>query len=116
MYCKITVVGRLAADPELNYTTAGTSVCNFTVAYDTGYGENKDTVFMKCVAWKTLAENVAQYVSKGSQVFIEGELVKRKWSDKEGNNRETCEIVANTVKFLGSKNGNKKESSVEDPF
>ena len=105
---RVTLVGRLGADPELKTTTSSRQVVNFRMATDESYtdtsGERQEkTEWHRIVAWQRTAELVHQYLSKGSQVLVEGRLQTRKWQDKEGNDRYSTEIVAFNVQFLGSK-------------
>lgn len=102
MYNSIHILGRLTADPELRYTAQGTPVCNFRVACDSGFGDKKQTLFIDCVSWQKQGEACAQYLSKGSLVFVDGRLEERSW-ESDGQKRTKMEIVANQVKFLDSK-------------
>lgn len=101
----ITIMGRLTKDPELRTTMNGTNVASFTVAVDRDYGgENKQTDFIECVAWKGTGEFVSRYFRKGSMIVLCGSLQSRKWQDREGNNRISWEINASSVYFGESKN------------
>lgn len=101
---KVILLGNLGADPELRNTQGGTPVCNFTLA--TNERVKKDdqwedhTEWHRIVSWGKTAENVAKYLGKGSQVYLEGKLQTRKWQDKEGRDVYTTEIVAFNVQFL----------------
>lgn len=106
----VILTGRLTADAELKTTQNGVSVCTFTVAVDTGYGDNKQTAFINVVAWRKTAELIAKYFSKGSLIGIEGSIQTRKYTDKNGNSRTAFEVVANNVQFL---EGKKDNTSVE---
>lgn len=97
------LTGRLTADPELKTTQGGKSVCSFTIAVDSGYGDNKITSFIPVVAWNQRAEFVSKHFNKGSQIGIEGAIQMRKYTDKDGNNRTVFEIIANNIHFVGSK-------------
>lgn len=100
----ITIMGRLTRDPELRTTVSGTNVASFTVAVDRDYGgENKQTDFIDCVAWKGTGEFVSRYFRKGSMIVLCGSLQSRKWQDREGNNRISWEINASSVYFGESK-------------
>lgn len=101
----ITIHGRLTKDPELRQTQSGVPVCNFTVAVDRSFnkGEDKQSDFFDCVAWRGLAELVSKYFSKGKEIVVYGEMQSRKWSDKDGNNRLSWEVMATGVDFCGSK-------------
>lgn len=107
MLNRITMTGRLTADPELRKTPSDISVTSFSIANQRNYknasGE-RDTDFFNIVAWRKTADFVCQYFSKGSMVTIDGRLESRKYTDKEGNNRTAIEIVADNVFFGDSKN------------
>lgn len=119
MLNKIFIHGKLVRDPELKTTPSGVSVCNFTVAVDRSYtkqGEEKQTDFFECVAWRGLADTISKYFTKGKEIVVTGEMQSRKWQDKEGNNRISWEIMADSVDFCGSKgdssnNGNSAPAS-----
>lgn len=102
----ISIHGRLTATPELKKTPSDVSVCSFTVAVDRNYtpkGEEKQTDFFTVVCWRGLAEMVSKYFTKGKEIVVSGEMLSRKWVDKDGNNRVAWEIQANNVDFCGSK-------------
>lgn len=105
MINKAIIVGNLGADPELRTTAGGTPVCNFSVATTerrkVGDEWKDHTEWHKIIVWDKQAENCKKFLAKGRQVYIEGRLQTRKWQDKEGVDRWTTEIVADTVKFLG---------------
>jgi single-strand DNA-binding protein len=106
----VTIIGNLGQDPELRHTEKGTAVCTLSVATNRKW-KNKDgdlqddTQWHKVVVWDKQAESCNEYLSKGRQVYVRGRLQTRKWEDKEGVERWTTEIVAQEVKFLGSKDG-----------
>lgn len=97
----IVIMGRLTRDPELRATANGTSVASFTlaVARDYGKGEDKQTDFIDCVAWRSTAEFVSKYFSKGRMAVVSGRLQIRPWEDQNGNKRKSTEIVADSVYF-----------------
>jgi single-strand DNA-binding protein len=102
---KVQIIGNLGADPEMRFTSNGQGVSTFNVAvnrrYQTREGEQREeTEWVRCVAWAKLAELVSQYVTKGSQIYVEGRLQTRQWEDKEGQRRYTTEVVAKDVQFL----------------
>lgn len=103
----IVIMGRLTRDPEFRATGSGTSVANFSVAVDRDFtgkdGGEKETDFIDCVAWRKTAEFVTKYMRKGSMVVVSGRLQIRTWQDKDGNNRRTAEVVADSVYFGESK-------------
>lgn len=98
-------VGRLVADAEVR-TAGETEVANFTIAVDRNYvGKNKEreTDFIRVVAWAGLSKFVSQWFHKGDVIAVTGELNVRNYEDKEGKKRSTFEIRANTLNFCGSK-------------
>ena len=102
----ITVMGRLTRDPELRRTGSGVAVASFTVAVDRDYtaqGQEKETDFIDCVAWRQTGEFVSKYFTKGRMIVVDGRLQIRSWKDKDGNNRRTAEIVADHCYFGDSK-------------
>lgn len=99
----IVLCGRLVRDPELRRTGSGIAVASFTIACDRDFGENKDTDFIECVAWRQAGEFVSKYFAKGRMAIVSGRLQIRKWTDKDGNKRSTAEVVADNVYFGDSK-------------
>ena len=97
----ITIMGRLTRDPELRSTQNGVSVAALTVAVDRDgtSGNEKKTDFIDCVAWRGTAEFISKYFRKGSMIIVVGKLQSRKWQDREGNNRISWEVVADSVYF-----------------
>ena len=108
---KAIIVGNLGRDPEVRYSASGNAIANVTVATtdswkDRQSGERQErTEWHRVVFFNRLAEIVAEYLKKGSQVFIEGRIQTRKWEDEDGNERWTTEIVANEMQMLGSRGG-----------
>jgi single-strand DNA-binding protein len=107
---KVILIGNLGRDPELRYTKTGQAVANFTLATtDRFKGRDGDqqerTEWHRIVTWGKTAENCAQYLAKGRSVYVEGSLQTREWEDKEGNKRQTTEINALRVQFLGGPRG-----------
>ena len=100
---KTIIQGRLTKDVELRSTQSGKPVCGFTVAWSEKVKESEQKVFMPCVAWNAQAEFISKYFSKGQECVVEGKLVSRQWQDKNGNNRETIELIADRVHFCGPK-------------
>lgn len=102
----ITIMGRLTRDPELRRTGSGIAVASFTVAVDRDFasdGQEKETDFIDCVAWRQTGEFVSKYFSKGSMIVVSGRLQLRSWTDKDGNKRRTAEVVADNCYFGESK-------------
>lgn len=105
---KAVLIGRLGKDPEKRNMTNGDAVTNISLATTESWkdrnGEKQDrTEWHKIVAYRKLAEIMGEYLKKGSQVYIEGKLATRKWTDKNGMERYTTEIIATDMKMLGSK-------------
>ena len=106
---RVMLIGRLGADPEQRHMPNGRTVVNIRVATsetwkDRNSGERQErTEWHSVVAFDKLAEVIAEYLRKGSQVFIEGKLQTRKWQDKEGKDRYTTEIIAQSMQMLGGK-------------
>ena len=111
----VVLTGRLTADAELKTTPNGISVCSFTIAVDRGYGENKTTDFIPCVAWRGSAEFVSKHFSKGGQIGIEGSLQTRKYQDKNGNNRTAFEVIVNNTQFIGGKKNTDVNIDTDEP-
>lgn len=111
----VVLTGRLTADAELKTTPNGISVCSFDIAVDSGYGDNKQTNFIKIVAWRGNAEFISKYFSKGSMIGIEGSIQTRKYQDKNGNNRIAFEVVASNAHFLESKRSNNADIDTGEP-
>ena len=105
---KVILIGNLGRDPELRFTRDGQGVANFTLATNERWrdkeGQNQErTEWHRIVVWGKTAENCAQYLQKGRSCYIEGRIQTREWEDKEGNKRQTTEIVAQNVTFLGGR-------------
>lgn len=104
---KAILIGNLGADPEARYTQSGTAVTNLSVATNESWrdrqsGERKERVeWHRVVLFGKVAEVAGEYLRKGSQVYLEGQIRTRKWQDREGRDRYTTEIVANTMTMLG---------------
>ena len=121
MYNKVFLLGRLGKDPETFYTQQGSKVVKLNLATTEYYNQQEHTEWHNVVMFGKVADNCAQYLQKGSLVFIEGKLHTRKWQDNQGNNRYITEIIAQNVKFLTPKNQtgtNEQETPQEDdaPF
>ena len=116
---KVILIGNLGQDPEVRYMPNGNAVANFSVATSESWkdkqtGESRDkTEWHRIVVFGKLAEIVGEYVKKGTQVYLEGQLQTRKWQDQSGNDRYTTEVVINpiggTLQMLGS-----RENSADD--
>ena len=106
----IVIMGRLTRDPELRRTQSGIAVTTISVAVDRDYqsrdSQEKQTDFIDVVAWRSTAEFVSKYFTKGRMIVVEGSLQSRKWQDKNGQNRVSWEVQANNVYFGDSKRDN----------
>lgn len=108
---KVIIVGNLGSDPDMRAMPSGTAVTNFNVATNESWkdkqtGEQKDhTEWHRVAMFGRLAEIAAEYLRKGSQVYIEGKLKTSKWQDQNGNDRQKTEIVANEMQMLGGRSG-----------
>jgi single-strand DNA-binding protein len=108
---KVILVGDLGADPETRYMPSGSAVTNLSVATSESWkdkqtGEQKErTEWHKVAMFNRLAEIAAEYLRKGSQVYIEGKLRTRKWQDRDGNDRWTTEVIADEMQMLGGRGG-----------
>ena len=118
---KVILVGNLGADPETRYMPSGSAVTNIRVATteswkDKDTGDQQERTEWHSVAFfGRLAEIVAEYLRKGSQVYIEGKLRTRKWQDKEGNDRWSTEVVANEMQMLGGRPGSNAPAQAPAP-
>lgn len=116
-------MGRLVRDPSMKQTQNGTKVTSFTIACERDFqqGEEKQTDFISCVAWRQTAEFVNSYFHKGNLILVQGSLQSRKWQDKEGKNRTEWEVIADRCYFTGEKNGSAQtgaqdaQTFTEDP-
>ena len=102
----VAIMGRIVNDLELRQTQSGISVLSFTVAVDRNYvkqGEEKQSDFIDCVAWRQQAEFISRYFGKGRMIAIEGELQTRTYTDKNGNNRKAVEVLVDRASFTGEK-------------
>lgn len=117
---KVIIVGNLGRDPETRYVASGSAITNIAVATteqwkDKQSGEKKEsTEWHRISFFNKLAEIAGQYLKKGSQVYIEGRLQTRKWTDKDGVERYTTEIIADTMQMLGSRQGSGNSSPADD--
>ncbi len=126
---KVMLIGRLTRDPEMRYTPSGQPVTTFSIAtnrYGGGTdGERREfTDYHNIVAWnigrRNLAELVAQYTKKGSQVYVEGRLQTRSWDGQDGQKRRATEVVLSDIQFLDSRgatgaSGGGREGGAGDP-
>ena len=103
MLNRVILIGRLVADPQLRYTQSGIAVANFTIAVDRpflGQSGERETDFIDIVTWRKQAEVVANHLSKGRLVAVEGRLQIRSYDDQNSIRRKAAEVVADQVRFL----------------
>jgi single-strand DNA-binding protein len=118
---KVILVGRLGKDPEVRYLPDGGAVCNITLATsetwkDKTSGEKQEkTEWHRVTFYRKLAEIAGEYLKKGREIYVEGRLETRKWTDKEGRDRYTTEIIANEMQMLGSRPSGGSEAMESAP-
>lgn len=103
---KVFLIGRLTRDPELRYTSSNIAVATFSIAVDRNFSNTageREADFINIVVWRKQAENVKNYMHKGSQVAIDGRIQTRSYDDTDGKKRYVTEVVADNVQFLDSK-------------
>jgi single-strand DNA-binding protein len=107
----VVITGNLTRDPELRNTPSGTPVCSMRVAVNTRRKNNQTNEwedkpnYFDVTVWGAQGENCAQYLQKGRPVGVQGRLEWREWEDQQGNKRQSVDIIANSVQFLGSREG-----------
>lgn len=115
MLNKAIFMGRLVRDPEVKTTQSGVSVCSFTVACDRDIvnkqTNERETDFLDVTAWRSTADFIGKYFTKGSMIVVVGRLQKRNYTDKDGNKRYVVEVVAENVYFGGSKKDSDSSSA-----
>ena len=117
---KVILIGNLGRDPELRYMPNGDAVCNFSIATseswnDRNSGQRQErTEWHNITLYRRLAEVAGQYLKKGSQVYIEGKIQSRKYTDKQGVERTAYDIIGNEMKMLGSRGGNQQGGGYHD--
>lgn len=107
-YNKVLLIGNVGRDPEVRHLESGTSVATFTLATTERYkdknGQYQDqTEWHNIVCWRNLADLSQNYINKGSQIFVEGKIRTRSWTDQTGQKRYTTEIIADNIRLLGKK-------------
>ena len=106
----IVLMGRLTRDPELRRTASGVAVATFSIAVDRDFANSatgeKETDFIDIVAWRTTAEFVSKYFTKGRMAVVSGRLQIRDWTDREGGKRRSAEVVVDNVYFGDSRRAN----------
>lgn len=103
---KITLIGRLVRDPEMQYTAAGHAICKFNLAVSSGYGDKKTTDYFSCVTWRKTAEFVGEHCAKGTLVYLDGPMNSREYTNKDGHKVRVWDVTAETVQILSKPDGN----------
>src|SRR5947199_1493501 len=108
---KVILIGNLGRDPEVRYTPSGSAVCNISLATTRNWkskesGERQEeTEWHRVVFYDRLAEIAGEYLKKGRSIYVEGRLKTRKWTDKDGAEKYTTEVIAQEMNMLGSREG-----------
>src|SRR5690625_3279234 len=111
---RVVLVGRLTRDPDLRYTSNGVAVANFTVAANRPFrkeGGEQEADFINCVAWRKAAENLAQYMKKGSMIGVDGRIQTRSYENQEGKMVYVTEVLAENIQFLESRNSGQAQQN-----
>lgn len=106
MINNVVLMGRLTATPELKSTPTGNAVTSFSIAVERSYaaqGEQRQTDFINCVAWRNTAEFITRYFQKGQMIAVTGSIQVRNYEDRNGNKRTAVEVLVNQASFCGSK-------------
>lgn len=113
MLNKSILIGRMVKDIEIRQTQSGKMVGTFTIAVDDGYGDNKTTDFINCVAWEKKAEFIKNHFGKGRMIVLVGKIKTRSWETDQGEKRYATEVIVNEVDFAGEKKEDKEEAAPE---
>lgn len=115
MINKVILMGRLTRDPEMRHTNSGTPVTTFSIAINSGYGENQRTDFVNCLAWNKTAEFVTKYFTKGKMIVIaDGRISTRSWETQDGKRAYATEVVAKEVSFGETKSS--QQTATQPPM
>lgn len=114
-YNEVTIGGRLTVQPELTTTKNGKEVTTFTVAVKRRGKDETESDFFNVVAWENLATLVTRYFTKGSSIFVVGELRNRQWTDQNGNKRYATDVLARDIRFVDSKSEQQQTAPKEQP-
>ena len=114
----IALMGHLVANPELKQTQSGIAVTSFTIACDRSYckaGQERQTDWIDCVAWRSNAEFICKYFGKGQLIAVQGELQTRNYTDRDGNKRKATEVVVSQAHFAESKKDTGNNNTYQKP-
>jgi len=109
----LSFVGNLGQDSELKYLPSGSAILNFSVACTSGFGDKKKTAWVRCALFGKQGEALAQYLKKGSKVFVSGEFSLNEYQAKDGTQKTSVELNVNAVSLEGSKNDTAKQSQYD---
>jgi single-strand DNA-binding protein len=112
---KVILVGRVGKDPETRFSTDGKGITNLSLATSEKRKGEEHTEWHKIIFFDKLSDVVAQYVKKGAMIYIEGKIQTRKWQDKEGQDRYSTEIIANSMQMLGGKQSEENQPKQAKP-
>ena len=118
MLNKVILMGRITHEPELKASSSGISVLTFSLAVERNYsrqGEERQTDFINCVAWRQTAEFIAKYFPKGALIAVEGELQTRKYSAKGSSERTVTEVIVSSASFTGEKRSDMGDAGYKTP-
>lgn len=117
MINSVILIGRLTRDVEVQKTNNGKSVASFSLAVDNYYGTGqKSCSFIPCTAWGPIAENLAKYCGKGSQICVEGRLQQRSYQTKDGGKNSVVEVICSQVEFLERRTGESSGDYVDQEY
>ena len=115
MINKVILMGRLTRDPEMRHTNSGTPVTTLSIAIDNGYGDDKRTDFVNCLAWNKTAEFVTKYFAKGKMIVIaDGRITTRSWETQDGKRAYATEVIAKEVSFGETKSS--QQTATQQPM
>jgi single-strand DNA-binding protein len=112
---KVILVGRVGKDPETRFSADGKGITNLSLATSEKRKGEEQTEWHKIIFFDKLSDVVAQYVKKGAMIYIEGKIQTRKWQDKEGQDRYSTEIIANSMQMLGGKQSEENQPKQAKP-
>lgn len=117
---KVLLIGNVGRDPEVRHLESGVAVASFTLATTERYKDRNgvmqdQTEWHNIVCWRNLAELSEKYINKGSQIFVEGKIRTRSWSDQTGQKRYTTEIVADNIRLLGKRSDAQQQGGYGQP-
>ena len=117
---KVILVGNLGNDPEIRYMPNGDAVCNLSIATSESWkdkqGQQQErTEWHRLTMYRKLGEIAAEYLKKGSQIYVEGKLQTRKWQDQQGNDKYTTEVICDQMQMLGGRDNNQQAQPAKQP-